>query len=78
MLPVPLTGSGLDINKFKALLAEHENIKGIICVPRHSNPTGDVYTDENMSEILEAGKSYSNEFLFKIYYFFIHYVLFDL
>ena len=28
------------------------------------NPTGDVYTDENMSEMLEAGKSYSNEFLF--------------
>tara|TARA_B100001113_G_scaffold10957_1_gene8596 strand:+ start:8247 stop:9449 length:1203 start_codon:yes stop_codon:yes gene_type:complete len=64
MLPVPLTGSGIDVNKFNALLAEHENIKGIICVPRHSNPTGDIYTDENMSELLEAGKSYSNEFLF--------------
>ncbi|MDC0030291.1 aminotransferase class I/II-fold pyridoxal phosphate-dependent enzyme, partial [Pseudomonadota bacterium] len=64
MLPVPLTGSGIEINKFKALLAEHENIKGIICVPRHSNPTGDIYTDQNMSELLEAGKSYSNEFLF--------------
>ena len=64
MLPVPLTGSGVNISKFKALLAEHENIKGIICVPRHSNPTGDIYTDENMSELLEAGKSYSNEFLF--------------
>ena len=64
MLPVPLTGSGIDINKFKALLADHESIKGIICVPRHSNPTGDIYTDENMSELLEAGKSYSNEFLF--------------
>jgi DNA-binding transcriptional MocR family regulator len=59
-----LTGSGVDINKFKELLAEHENIKGIICVPRHSNPTGDIYTDENMSELFEAGKSYSNEFLF--------------
>ena len=64
MLPVPLTGSGVDINKFKALLAEHKNIKGIICVPRHSNPTGDIYSDENMSELFKAGKSYSNEFLF--------------
>ena len=64
MLSVPLTGSGVDINKFKALLAKHENIKGIICVPRHSNPTGDIYSDKNMSELLEAGKSYSNEFLF--------------
>ena len=64
MLPVPLTGSGVDINKFKELLAEHKNIKGILCVPRHSNPTGDIYTDENISQLLEAGKTYSNEFLF--------------
>ena len=64
MLPVPLTGSGIDIDTFKALLAEHENIKGIICVPRHSNPTGDIYSDENMSKIMEAGKAYSSEFLF--------------
>ena len=64
MLPVPLTGAGVDIASFKALLAEHDNIKGIICVPRHSNPTGDIYSDENISEILEAGKAYSNEFLF--------------
>jgi DNA-binding transcriptional MocR family regulator len=64
MLTVPLIGTGVDIDKFKALLAKHENIKGIICVPRHSNPTGDIYTDENMSELLMAGKSYSNEFLF--------------
>ena len=64
MLPVPLTGAGVDIASFKALLAEHDNIKGIICVPRHSNPTGDVYSDENISEIFEVGKAYSNEFLF--------------
>ena len=64
MLPVPLTGAGVDIASFKALLAEHDNIKGIICVPRHSNPTGDIYSDENITEIFEAGKAYSNEFLF--------------
>ena len=34
------------------------------CVPRHSNPTGDIYSDENMSEIMETGKAYSSEFLF--------------
>ena len=64
MLPVPLTGAGVDIASFKALLAEHDNIKGIICVPRHSNPTGDIYSDENISEIFEVGKAYSTEFLF--------------
>ena len=35
-----------------------------MCVPRHSNPTGDVYSDENISQLLEAGRAYSKEFLF--------------
>jgi len=64
MLPVPLTGSGIDIEAFIKLLEAHENIKGIICVPRHSNPTGDIYTDDNMKELMKAGKAYSSEFLF--------------
>jgi len=64
MLPIPLTGSGVDIDALKVMLDEHENIKGIVCVPRHSNPTGDVYSDENISQLLEAGKAYSKEFLF--------------
>jgi DNA-binding transcriptional MocR family regulator len=64
MLPIPLTGSGIDIDALKAMLEEHENIKGIMCVPRHSNPTGDVYSDENISQLLEAGRAYSKEFLF--------------
>ena len=52
MLPVPLTGSGVDIEKFKELLEKNKNIKGIMCVPRHSNPSGDIYSDENISELL--------------------------
>ena len=64
MLTVPLTETGVDMDKFKGLLSEHQNIKGIICVPRHSNPTGDVYTDENLTQLFEAGKAYSTEFLF--------------
>ena len=64
MLTIPLTGSGIDMKAFNALLQEHENIKGIVCVPRHSNPTGDTYSDENITAMLEAGQSYSEEFLF--------------
>ena len=63
MLSVPLTGTGVDLKAFNELLAEHENIKGIMCVPRHSNPTGDIYTDKNLSAIIEAGNAYSDEFL---------------
>jgi DNA-binding transcriptional MocR family regulator len=36
MLTIPLTGSGIDMKVFNALLQEHENIKGIVCVPRHT------------------------------------------
>ena len=64
MLTIPLTGSGIDMKVFNALLQEHENIKGIVCVPRHSNPTGDTYSYENITAMLEAGQSYSEEFLF--------------
>ena len=63
MLTIPLNGAGVDLDAFHALLAEHENIKGIMCVPRHSNPTGDTYSDENIISIIEAGKAYSDEFL---------------
>ena len=64
MLPVPLIGTGIDLEVFNGLLSEHENIKGIMCVPRHSNPTGDIYSDENLTAIMQAGKAYSDEFLF--------------
>jgi len=64
MLTIPFTGSGIDMKAFNVLLQEHKNIKGIVCVPRHSNPTGDTYSDENITAMLEAGKSYSEEFLF--------------
>ena len=64
MLPVPLTGTGVDIQKFQDLLTEHQDIKGIICVPRHSNPSGDIYSDQNLLDLFRLGKDYSNEFLF--------------
>ena len=64
MLSVPLTGTGVDIQKFQDLLTEHQDIKGIICVPRHSNPSGDIYSDQNLLDLFRLGKDYSNEFLF--------------
>jgi DNA-binding transcriptional MocR family regulator len=64
MLPVPLTGEGLDINILKDTLSQHENIVGMICVPRHSNPSGDIYSDQNMLDIFGACSKYSNTFVF--------------
>jgi len=64
VLTLPLNGAGIDIQEFKDLLSQHNNIKGLIAVPRHSNPSGDIYTDENILSLMEAGKAYSDEFLF--------------
>ena len=39
MINVPLTGEGPDMKYVGQLLAKDKSIKGIICVPKHSNPT---------------------------------------
>ena len=35
----------------------------MICVPRHSNPSGEVYSDQNISDIFEATTDYSDDFI---------------
>ena len=43
MIPVPLMEDGVDIKKLEEALNSNINIMDIICVPRHSNPSGEVY-----------------------------------
>ena len=64
MLPVPLTGDGLDTNILKTTLAEHSDIVGLISVPRHSNPSGDIYSDDNILKIFELCSEYSKDLVF--------------
>ncbi|WP_346769288.1 aminotransferase class I/II-fold pyridoxal phosphate-dependent enzyme [Planctomonas sp. JC2975] len=46
MIPVAMTDAGPDVAQVERLLAEDPTIRGMWCVPVHSNPTGAVYTEE--------------------------------
>ena len=64
MLTVPLKDDGIDTDTLQSLLQNNENIVGLLCVPRHSNPSGEVYSDGNLKQVFNICKSYSDDFLF--------------
>lgn len=50
LIPVALTGRGPDVDEVERLAADR-SVKGMWCVPRYSNPTGEVYSAETVERL---------------------------
>ena len=55
LVSAPIRTDGPDMDEIERLVTGDPAIKGIWCVPRYSNPTGEIYSDEAVNRFARLG-----------------------
>ena len=63
MISIPFADDGPDLQALAQVLEQEANVAGIVCVPRHSNPTGHSYSDANVSEMFKLISQKKDNFM---------------
>lgn len=63
MLPIPMTNQGPDLDAIRSAVRSDPLIKGIWCVPRYSNPSGECYSNETVEALAQLPKLAGKHFI---------------
>ena len=66
MIRVSMDENGPDMDQVESLVKGDSSIKGMWCVPKHSNPTGCIYSRNNIERLSKLGNISSPDF--RIFY----------